>query len=1404
MNNTVKQLLEADLAPHYRRLEAEFISAIIAQFDIFFVAHKKIYPSATVLQVLSLFLAERINSDSARIVRLKKEFDDFTKRYSRSASPDEQQEHILNYSAQLGASAQQVEADRKAFSRWFGSDAMSDRFLNLVSHTERGMAFYMQRLGCIASKALQESNEPASLWSTFALEKTLLPLFYHDGDQRIRAEAFKCLAVALRSLPSSMQANSINDSTQQYVYHAALDYRQQTWIQCEAINLLSTLSLEVFTKTIEKRLNNLRDGDDLFVRRRAILLLGDTLTRSPALSSLLDIVIHDTSPFVRQALAETLLQADHETILRLYPQLLLNDKTPQVRAAAAHLLPKLILQDALFDQVKLWLSQLLQQETDPFAMKITLNTVSACLLSDVLLQTPERACQWTEHFTPLVETVHLNFLSLPVRRFAAMMRERLWCFSLPQRAQLAMQLQQHLAQCPPGKSVKLPRGFINNANINEAGRVLSVVCQRDFGADIERTLFGWRIWRGHVLRFRLWRLIHEFRHPSPDKRQAFNHTIGRVFYGNHRAPSSILSELAETKVPGEPLHFGTEAGWRPYVPLVDEFISAIDQNYPVKPIYIYSSEGITEIIPPRNLFKAVLAKVKLTWNFAQYARLRNWVEGSQQSPDAYLQAMQKIGFNTRFQSYAMNAEVNKAESSHLVARHSVPSHAETAATESNVQRFFPAGFALDAADLWSRIQTYFFSVFGNTILELIIFTAVAMLIFFGRHLFLNYQMRLARNAVPLVVGGWGTRGKSGTERLKAALFNALGYSVVSKTTGCEAMFLHGPAYGKLREMFLFRPYDKATIWEQFNVVRITARLKGEIFLWECMALTPSFVQLLQRKWMRDDFSTVTNTFPDHEDLQGPAGINIPEVMTNFIPHQGMLLTSEEQMLPILSVAAEKLGTPVRKITWIESGMLTDDILSRFPYQEHPDNIALVLAMAHELGIAPDFTVKEMADRVVLDLGVLKTYPVASLRSRKLEFINGMSANERFGCLGNWKRTGFADHNMQENPGHILAGVVNNRADRIARSRVFAGVIAGDIQADLFVLIGSNLKGLQGYIRESWQALSSTYSLWPAESDSAVDVLTQMAKRMRIVHTEAHAIARLESMLSGTNVLDTASICALYNQVEPLQLAIKNAQPDYADEILQFVDRDKKTLTEFNALKQQLEALPEKSTANAELDKAFRELLWLWLEQKIVVVTDYYASGNQIIDLVCRHTPPGFKNSIQGLQNIKGTGLDFVYRWQAWDTCYQACQLLQSSEPEFAQQGLSTLSSFQEYGVLCEEHVNNTVAKVKLSNTAQNERFQGGLTIIAANLDSAMQEVRAQMSSMRSTGWQEKILSIIESFMDAGDAVKRRKIAMKIYEDLIAQRISHFRAALELQQLNKDQKGGWLAVRIANFYRKSKV
>ncbi|MEA2094089.1 MAG: hypothetical protein U9P11_05950, partial [Pseudomonadota bacterium] len=415
-------------------------------------------------------------------------------------------------------------------------------------------------------------------------------------------------------------------------------------------------------------------------------------------------------------------------------------------------------------------------------------------------------------------------------------------------------------------------------------------------------------------------------------------------------------------------------------------------------------------------------------------------------------------------------------------------------------------------------QDYFFSVYENSLQDLGLFLAGMTAWFVGRHLYLSAVIRNTRRSIPLVIGGWGTRGKSGTERIKAALFNALGHSVVSKTSGCEAMFLHAHPGGKLREMFLFRPYDKATIWEQVDVLRISRQLGTHVFLWECMGLTPSYVAILQQQWVKDDLSTITNTYPDHEDLQGPAGINIPEVMTNFIPRDATLITSEEQMAPILRDAAARRNTEFHTIDWLEAGLLTPDLLERFPYAEHPYNIALVLKMGEELGIDADFSIKEMADRVVPDLGVLKASPPASVQGRILEFINGMSANERFGCLGNYERMDFSQQDPYQEPGIWLSSVVNNRADRVARSRVFSSILVNDVSIDRHFLIGTNLDGLLNYIREDWAGFAESLTLWPQTGAAQpLEMLERAARRMRIPFCEEHLTGRLLAMLQGLGV-----------------------------------------------------------------------------------------------------------------------------------------------------------------------------------------------------------------------------------------------------------------------------------------------
>src|SRR5206468_100624 len=115
---------------------------------------------------------------------------------------------------------------------------------------------------------------------------------------------------------------------------------------------------------------------------------------------------------------------------------------------------------------------------------------------------------------------------------------------------------------------------------------------------------------------------------------------------------------------------------------------------------------------------------------------------------------------------------------------------------------------------------------------------------------------------------------------------------------------------------------------------------------------------------RDDYSTITNAYPDHEDVQGPTGFDVATVISEFVPTKGHLFTSEDQMLPLLRDKARERGTTIRVAGLAEAELIADDLLARFPYQEHPRNIALVTMLARSLGIPSAVAIAEMADHVV--------------------------------------------------------------------------------------------------------------------------------------------------------------------------------------------------------------------------------------------------------------------------------------------------------------------------------------------------------------------------------------------------------------------------------------------------------
>jgi hypothetical protein len=426
-----------------------------------------------------------------------------------------------------------------------------------------------------------------------------------------------------------------------------------------------------------------------------------------------------------------------------------------------------------------------------------------------------------------------------------------------------------------------------------------------------------------------------------------------------------------------------------------------------------------------------------------------------------------------------------------------------------------------------------------------------------------------------------------------------------------------------------------------------------------------------------------------------------------------------------------------------------------------------------------------------DLGVLKSFPPAVWGERTLVFVNGMAANERLGFMGNWRRTGFADHDPEAQPGSWITTLVNNRADRVPRSRVFAEILVHDIRADRHYIIGTNLQGFMSYLESAWAQYAAEYTLWDGDGLEPGDKFLRDARALRIAVSEDQVHARLNAMLGGVGVdVDAAELAGLASDRGLLSARLEqHGKAHLLDDITAHLAGLEEERAACRAFVEELAAAGRRDAQ--AWDRKAIDLLWRWFRSRVIVIEGAHLSGNAIMERIVKSTPPGYRNTILGCQNIKGPGLDVVYRWQAWETCHRACrELLQGDEAKF-EHGLRVLADFQEFGPLCERFIRDTLAAVRTVDIAQSEHCQNQIKLIEQNLDAQLAKASEPVGEAAGESWTERILNGIEAFLDAGDAVRRRKRADRIYRDLVAQRISRARAVVELQALNKRQKGGWL-------------
>lgn len=1378
-NSRPRQLLELNLSDAWRRLQRRVIDQLCSGYEAWTLAGNRPEEISSELwdqAQLALYLQFQVGDWLDGIKRARVRYYEFQHDFQVANSEAEGLEHLLSIAESMGYSQDARIKIEQGSAEWFDENAVFDCYQQQQARREQNVAICLERLGDLIAHMLADRDVDtcATLWRTLALHETLLEPFQYSANPHIKKAAFSCLRRAVDALPQDVE-RPVPPATRHFVFRTCLDEKADLWLRSEALALGARLDSGQFRFLVTQLfIESLQT--DIYLLGRAVRLLCQYHASLEDIDSLLQLAWSCRSEYVRQRLAEYATQLPYPVALRYLTKQVNDDSSGKVRAQAVLSLTEMALDAERGAAIVQLQVKTLATEQDQFVLRTLLYSLQKLFAESSREGISDRL------FTQVMATLtalHTGHEQTAMRRWAAQTREAIW--QAYHQAMLPALSRQQLADLMLHQKarLKVPEQLERETLL----RYLANLGSQRYGYDIVLRRGVAKIAAGFKFGFRSWRMLHETRNPATDKRQNHNHLKGRIYYGAVQTGTRKMAECSVTKVPGEPLQVDGEQGWRDYLPLLDQVLSALDQGWRARPLEIYTSEGITEMMPPKSLWRRLRARALIQWRFARIADLRNWREGDQRPADSYLRALADLGFSFRIRGHLQGAD----------SRYPV---------DDRVQRFFPAIALPFVIPSWEDAQNYFYSVYQNSIQQLLIFTTLVSGGVLLRHSWVLAQLRLARRKIPLVVGGWGTRGKSGTERLKAALFNSLGFSVMSKSTGCEAMFLHGAAGRPMKEMFLFRPYDKATIWEQVFLTRLAGKMGADIFLWECMGLTPRYIDILQNQWMRDDIATITNCYPDHEDLQGPAGIEIPLVMQRFVPKASVLVTSEDTMLPLLEDAAARKGTEMHSVDWLAAGLLSDEVVSRFPYEEHPNNIALVATMAEQLGVEKDYALKEMADNVIADLGVLKIYPVTSVRQRRFEFINGMSANERLAALGNWRRTGMADHNLEDEPGTWLSIVVNNRADRVARSKVFAAMLVSDMQADRYYFIGNNLGGFAAYIEEAWQSYIEKQNFAEA-ADREGALLCKEAARYRIPTSEEQVLERLRSCVDGLNVDLDVKVALLEKLPETLtEQSLQSWKTDGLDEADgQLIEQQfRKDGAEYLQLKAFLSALQAGATDRATLHDKIASWLWECFRSRWVVVENYYSTGNQTINTIVSNTPPGLFCRMIGVQNIKGTGLDFIYRWQAWDKVWNFCEVLEKESDEHQLQAAAkALATWEEYGLLDGDKVAESLDIARTRRETQRELLQAEIQVVGERVQKQLQAVtdslsQGQEQSSRLAG----VISFLEALLDSGDAVKRRKRADAIYRALLNNLISYDRAAVELAALTKAQKGGWLSKRLSKY------
>ena len=212
-------------------------------------------------------------------------------------------------------------------------------------------------------------------------------------------------------------------------------------------------------------------------------------------------------------------------------------------------------------------------------------------------------------------------------------------------------------------------------------------------------------------------------------------------------------------------------------------------------------------------------------------------------------------------------------------------------------------------------------------MEIILFIIVFLVLIFGIFEFKIHNKYLLN--IPIRIHVNGSRGKSSVVRLIAAGLRESGLKTYAKTTGTSPRIIDD----KGEDKYIHR-LRSASIGEQISLIRYFSKLNPDALVIECMAVNPQYQWVSEQKIIKSTIGVLTNVRPDHLDEMGISMNQITKSMSNTIPFNGIMVTSEDKKVDILTNISKQRNTDF----YLADVELKNNDLNNFQYLEHNENI----------------------------------------------------------------------------------------------------------------------------------------------------------------------------------------------------------------------------------------------------------------------------------------------------------------------------------------------------------------------------------------------------------------------------------------------------------------------------------